>query len=321
MSHICSSAEADSHMPATTALNGSASSIDLAILKTIVYGDIFEYPLTADEISRYLVGECATYETVLSRLSSSRLLSDHLTTIGDYYLLAGRDDIVATRRRRSRVANTLWSHARQYGRIIACMPFVRMVAVTGALAVDNAAPNTDVDYFIVTAPRRLWLSRAAVIAVVRWAGRQGVWLCPNYFVTERNLVFEEQSLYAAHEVTQMVPLAGMDTYRHLRRLNTWAMRYLPNAEGPPREQTASAVGQNVVRALSRAGEVALRTPAGEWIEQWEMNRKVEKFTANGNGHKEVHFGPDCCKGHFDEHGRRTLAQFTERLRELDLQIE
>lgn len=322
MSHIQRLPEVEVRVPVSTAWDVSVSSIDMAILKTIVYGDIFEYPLTADEICRYLVGVHAAPEAVLSRLNSSRVVSEYLTTEGDFYLLAGRDDIVATRRRRARAADRLWSHARRYGRIIACMPFVRMVAVTGALAMDNAAPNTDIDYFIVTAPRRLWLSRATVIAVVRWAGRQGVWLCPNYFVTDRTLVFEEQSLYAAHEIAQMVPLDGMDTYRRLRRLNAWALRYLPNAAGPPRRHDMPQDGQQqVVRALSRVGEVALRTPAGDWIERWEMNRKVERFTANGNGHAEVHFGPDCCKGHFDEHGTRTRARFAERLRELNLQTE
>lgn len=321
MSHIWPSSDVDSRVPAPSASNGSAFSIDMAILKTIVYGDIFEYPLTAEEICRYLVGERATPETVLARLSSSQFLADYLRTVGDFYLLAGRDDIVATRRRRAHVASRLWSHARHYGRIIAYMPFVRMVAVTGALAVDNAAPNTDIDYFIVTAPRRLWLSRAAVIAVVRWAGRQDVWLCPNYFVTERALVFEEQSLYAAHEVTQMVPLAGMDTYRRLRRLNEWTSRYLPNADGPPSAPSAAISRRRIVRALLSASEIALRTPAGKWIEQWEMNRKVEKLIANGNGQTEVHFGPDCCKGHFGEHGTRTLTRYTERLRELNLVTE
>lgn len=321
MSHLQPPLKAVTYSSAFDISMPPTSAIDAGILQAIAYADVFEYPLAADEVYRYLVGVNATPETVLSRLNTSRVLCKYLTTDDEFYLLRGRDDIVATRCRRAHVAARLWPQAITYGRIIAHMPFVRMVAVTGALAVNNAAPNTDIDYFVVTAPGRLWLCRAAVIAVVRWASRQGVWLCPNYFVTERALVFEEQSLYAAHEVAQMVPLVGMATYRRMRRSNLWTARYLPNADGPPSRCDVPADSRQVTRALSRAGELALRTPAGDWVERWEMNRKVAKFTANGDGHAEAHFGPDCCKGHFDTHGARTLAEFAKRLRDLDLQTE
>ena len=58
------------------------------------------------------------------------------------------------------------AQAVRYGLTIARLPFVRMVAVPGALTMDNVEPGDDVDYLIVTAPDRLWLCRAVVIELV-----------------------------------------------------------------------------------------------------------------------------------------------------------
>lgn len=297
--------------------------IERAVLEAVAYADVFEYPLTLHEVHRYLVRVSASFEEVASVLRSSRVLRAHLARRGEFYLLDGRDEIVDTRRRRAAVAADLWPPAVQYGHVIARLPFVRMVAVTGALAVDNVEPDTDIDYLIVTAPGRLWLCRALVVAVVRFAERKGVWLCPNYFLSENLLAFEERSLYAAHEVTQMVPIAGMVTYRRLRRLNAWTDTLLPNAVGPPGRLNGNRVNDAAVRRhpLRRIGEAVLRTGVGGMIEQWEMQRKVRKFTRHADDHVETNFSVDCCKGHFDSHGTRTLDAFNERMHKIGQAVD
>src|SRR5262249_9494002 len=157
-------------------------------------------------------------------------------------------------------AAVLWRKALQYGRVIGGLPFVRMVAVTGALAMDNLADD-DVDYLIVTEPGRLWLCRALVVGVVRSAALRGIELCPNYFISENALELEERNLFTAHEVAQMVPLAGMATYQRLRELNRWSDEYLPNAGGPPRRLAQTEPGTRA-RDTSWNGHcgVARRTP-------------------------------------------------------------
>jgi hypothetical protein len=202
----------------------------------------------------------------------------------------------------------------RYGRIITALPFVRMVAVTGALAMDNVEPHADIDYLIVTEPGRLWLCRALVIALVRLAALRGDLVCPNYFLSERALVLSERNLFTAHELVQMVPLAGLATYRCLRQLNVWTEELLPNAQGLPRPVTTSRLPGRPLRALA---EMALRTPAAGWLERWEMKRKVKKFSQQHHNHAEATFCADWCKGHFDSHGQRILAAFADRLRALE----
>ena len=187
-----------------------------------------------------------------------------------------------------------------------------MVAVTGALAMDNLADD-DIDFLIVTEPGRLWLCRALVVAVVRAAALRGVELCPNYFLSEHALELEERNLFTAHEVTQMVPLSGIETYRRLRELNRWTETYLPNASGPPRRLAPAEPRRRRTRRLL---EGALRSRLASRLERWEMQRKIRKLGQRSNGHAEAAFGPDWCKGHFGDHGQVTLSRYHARLEQL-----
>jgi hypothetical protein len=285
--------------------------IERAVLQAVVYADIFDYPLTAVEVHRYLVGVRASPAEVEAALREARYASRWWSYHQGYVTLPDRAALVDTRRERAEWAATLWPKALRYGRIIANMPFVRMVAVTGALAVDNVRPGADIDYLIVVEPGRLWLCRALVIALVRLVARSGDVVCPNYLISERALVLQDRSLYSAHELAQMVPLAGVALYEHMRRLNNWADDFLPNAAGPPR-QIGSPRPQH--RTAQRVAEAPLRTPVGGWLERQEMTRKVRKLSRLRGSSGETDFCADWCKGHFEAHGQHTLDAFDERLR-------
>ena len=287
--------------------------LERAIVHTVAYADVFDYPLTVDEVHRYLIGVPASRGTLRTLLGSTYRLPGVLSRCGRYLTLVGRESLIETRRRRATISSEYWKRAVRYGRSIGSMPFVRMVAVTGALAMDNVA-DADIDYLIVTEPGRLWLCRAMVVGLVRAAGLRGATLCPNYFLSERALVLEERNLFTAHEVTQMVPIAGGATYQHFRALNRWTEEYLPNAIGAPRR---NPVLESDTRRTKRMAEMTLRSPIGSGLERWERSRKVKKLSRRTNGHAEAAFGPDWCKGHFDDHGKLTLARYSERLRALE----
>jgi hypothetical protein len=290
------------------------TAIEQAILQTVAYADVFDYPLNADEIQRYLIGIAANRAMVRSALRSSAWLGDELARSGKYFTLAGREVIVEVRRERAATASTYWRGAVRYGHRIGGLPFVRMVAVTGALAMDNIADD-DIDFFIVTEPGRLWLSRALVVGLVKLAATRGLVLCPNYILSEQALVLTECNLFTAHEVTQMVPLHGAATYQRLRELNRWTDQYLPNAGSAPHRFAAVDAPPRRSRGVL---EGVLRTPVFAPLERWEMSRKMRKLGERGTRHAEAAFGPDWCKGHFGDHRQLTLSRYEQRLQALGL---
>ncbi len=289
--------------------------LEWPLLLTLAYADVFDFPLTATEVHRYLIGHPAGQEGVAAGMGAL-VRSGRVEAHEGYFALPGRSHLLQVRRHRTALSTRLWERARSYGRLLAALPYMRMVAVSGALAMNNADRVGDIDYFLVTAPGRLWLARAMSIAIVRLAARRGVTLCPNYLLTTRALALPDQTLFTAHELAQMVPLAGHDLYRRLRRLNRWTAAYLPNAEGPPRPFRQEPQR----RRASALAERAMRNPVFGRLERWEMDRKVRKFgklhrerSASDSGVQETFFDEDCCKGHLDYHGERTLRAFQARV--------
>jgi hypothetical protein len=297
--------------------SGSAFSLDLpdAILQTAAYADVFDYPLSSAEIHHYLTGVRASRDAVEQVLRGHALLS----RTDNWYTLPGRQGLAAIRRRREQIAARMWPQALGYGRLIAGLPFVRMVAVTGSLAMNNVENNPDIDYLVVTVGGRLWMARAMVLAAARLAALQGVRLCPNYLVSEQALVFEEHTLYAAHELAQMIPLSGMQVYQRIVSLNRWKERLLPNAEGLPPIMGRIPL-RNEKAGMKPAMEAALLLPPGAWFERWEMGRKIRMLSHEQSGSPESRFGADYCKGHKNRHAEHTEQILRQRLENLHLEM-
>ncbi len=299
--------------PASVA-SAPPDAVELAILRTVVYADVFDYGLNAAQIHRYLIGCRATPLEVRTALESSAWLADRLTTVGGFYGLAGRGPLAARRIDLARGAEPHWRHARRWAARIGALPFVRMVAVTGALAMDNAPPRDDVDLLIVTEPGRVWLGRALVIGLVYLARLSGVGLCPNYVLSRTALEQVQTDLYTAHDLAQMVPLAGQAVYTAMRRANRWTDAYLPQAHAAPRDE-ADLAPRGLARALQRLGEWLLGGSIGDGLENWERGRKQRKFAR-----QVLAAGPaalldaDHVKGHFVDHRQAVLRAYAERLR-------
>jgi hypothetical protein len=230
-----------------------------------------------------------------------------------YVTLQGRQSIAAVREARQGSSARLWPLARRWAAVIAGLPFIRMVAVTGALAVDNAPEDDDIDYLIVTAPGRVWLARALVVAVVRAARLLGVGLCPNYVLAGTALRQRRCDLFIAHDLAQMVPLVGHDVYAEMRAANPWASDYLPQAQHPLRREPELRLSgwQSIVQ---RGGERLLGGRLGAALERWERDRKLRKFArAADQAGSAAELDADRVKGHFEDHGHPIMQKFHERV--------
>ncbi len=278
-----------------------------AVLRAIAYADVFDWALTTAEIHRFLPIPATPAEVAatVERLSGP---SGALSVEHGFTFLSGRSGLPATRRTREAASRILWARARRWVRVVGALPFVRMVAVTGSLAVEAADTAADVDLLVVTADGRVWVTRALAMLVVRVAAVAGVRLCPNYLVARSDLVLSDRTLFTAHELVQMVPVSGQPVYEELLSHNRWYLQYLPHATPGP-----GAAPARPASPWSAAAEAILGLALFDRLERWEMRRKVAKLRAESQS-SEIRYDATCCKGHADEHGRRVLAALDARLR-------
>ena len=272
---------------------------DEAVFATVSYADVFDMPIELDHLHRFLVGSSLT-------LLETSMAVDHLVSNGrlgrrdDVVYLAGRDEVLAIYDERTARAATMWRDAETWGARIGRLPFVRMVAVTGGLAVDSVAEHDDIDFFIVTKPGRLWLTRLMIIVLGRIADRDDIELCPNYIVSDQALEMDERTIYVARELAQMVVIVGDELCQRVRATNDWMFELLPNASITGDRTHLSTVNPS---RLQRIAEWLLLLPPVGWFEKWEMNRKIIKLTRVSSRRPEVgtpdesSFSPDVCKGH------------------------
>jgi hypothetical protein len=296
--------------PVTATAEPQVRTLRRAVVSTLVYADLFDYPLTDAEIQRYLIGEAATASQVTALLDGDAGLRRHVDRTGDWLHLAGRSHLAKVRRERAAMSADLWPIARRYGARIARLPFVRLVAVTGALAMNNASVGDDIDLFILVQPGRLWLCRLFVLAIVRLARRRGTTLCPNFLLSTDHLRLSERNLFTAHEIAQMVPLTGTSWYDAFLDANAWARDFLPNAFANASTDQARLDRRSAKRVVTRIVSTRLFDP----FERWEMTRKVGRLRARqAREGGSVAFSVHECRGHFAAHDARILATYAERV--------
>jgi hypothetical protein len=281
--------------------------LENAILEALAYSDIFDFPLTVDEIHRFLVTPATKDE-----ISKSIINIKEVNSINGFHFLAGRAEIVNIRLYRETASRKAFDLAMFYGRILGKLPFIRMVALTGSLAMLNLSKNPDMDYMLVAASGRVWTARAFAILLGKFSKLFGHTICPNLIISERALEWPSHDLYSAREFCQMIPITGLDMYLCLRKANAWVESFFPN-------ETASFGNLKIAKA-SKFWDIPLRGRVGDILEAWEMKRKMEKFSKQPGFGEETVFTADVCQGNFDHHRLWTRIAYEEKLNKIGLQL-
>ena len=295
--------------------------LETAILRTIIYADVFNFPMTIAEIQHFLISETPTTCTQIEHsLQQSSFLQQYLICEDGYVVLADRAALIDQRKQREQASDYLWPLAMRYGEWLGRLPYVRMVALTGALAMRNAAANTDdLDYMIVTEPHRVWLARACAILVVRLVKLRGIVICPNYVLAEDALEQDQKDLFIAHEIAQMIPVYSEELYRQFRAANRWADQELPNAQDAFYSGPDESAG-GLWSIFKRTAEWLLKGKLGDALESWEYRRKLRRFEVDARTpHSAAQLDESRVKGHFNDYGHPVLRQYRQRLREYGLE--
>lgn len=202
--------------------------LDAAILKTVLYTDRFDFPLTPEEIHRQLISDSAVPpDAVRRRLEDSPWLRERLEERGGYYFLRGRKDLVELRLARREKSRRLLRRVEKFLRRMAALPFIEGIFLSGGNAFESPADD-DVDLFLVCRPGACWLSLFCARLLAALTGARPL-VCANYIVDSEHLRIPEETFFTAYQLVHLRPLHGAPVLERMRRANRWTERFLPNA--------------------------------------------------------------------------------------------
>lgn len=199
------------------------------VLKTLLYYDIWSHPLTADELFAFLPVNSMSLQEFRDQLKREGVGEKVLEHEGYYFVKGKTPVIVDIRKRRARHAKRMWWIARLSTHIIKRFPFVRAVFVSGDLSKNATHSKSDIDFFIITAPGRLWIARTLLIFFKKvFLFNRKKFFCLNYFTTTNNLTLDERSTYHATEVATLQPTFNRELFLRYLEANSWVQSYFPN---------------------------------------------------------------------------------------------
>ncbi len=199
------------------------------ILETLEYFGLFRYPLLPGEIHRFHPIRC-TYEEVLATLASLAERGSVRYSINGFYSLEVRESWSSRRKAGNEKALGLLSRSVRFTRIISSFPFVDAIAISGSLSKYYAGEDADIDYFIITTGKRLWIARSLLHLFKKLTFIRGYqhYYCMNYFVDTDQLLLSDRNIYTAIELATMIPVYNAERINQVKEMNSWVGEYLPN---------------------------------------------------------------------------------------------
>ena len=217
--------------------------LDRAILRTIIWFDLFDFPLLPSEVGRllYQSPRHVTLARIFEHLQNSPYLRRHVQETRGFYHLRGRAAIIATRQQRYHTTKRHRSNIRfRLALWLArCVPFVRFIAVGNSAAYGNAKLESDLDLFIVVKDGSLYLTRLWITAVFQLLGirRHGTNIagraCLSFYVTEKGAALETMFLpgkdpYFSFWGALLWPLFDAGGLEQVKQSNHWLRNVFPH---------------------------------------------------------------------------------------------
>ena len=199
-----------------------------SIIRTLAYYDIFSYPLTAEEVYQNLSNNHTSLEEIrqeLENLTSNKLIFHK----ENFFQLKDDDNYIQRRIKGNQLADKRLKTARKISGFISRFPFIRGILLSGSISKGFMEEDSDIDYFVITHPNRVWFSRLMLMLFKKlFLLNSKKNFCINYFVDSENLEIEEKNIFTATEIVTLLPTFGTNIYNEFYEKNFWVRQFYPN---------------------------------------------------------------------------------------------
>jgi len=207
-----------------------------AILKTLLYSNLFDYPLTAEEIYNFLIAKKINRREFSKSLKKVKI---PINFSGGFLFLRGNQRLVKKRQVRGIISLEKLKKAKKIISKLSLIPTIKLIGISGTLAMKNCQRNDDIDVFVIAQSGLTWTTRfltacfLIILGVYRNKNSKQYRdkICLNLILSEDRMLFETQDLFTAHEIVQLLPVFERSgTYRKFLAANRWVEEFLPNAQ-------------------------------------------------------------------------------------------
>lgn len=239
---------------------------------SVIYHDIFDFPLNLAELIKWRAGN--TMGIIDSEIQ--------ILQKNGYYFLEDKEGIIYKRTLRKRISLKKLEIAKKAARILSFIPSVKFIGVTGSLAMENATDESDIDLMIITKERTLWTTRLLsylILKVMNFTVRstgdknEKDKLCLNIWLDEGDLTWakKDRNIYSSHEICQVRPLVNKGkAYEKFLWENRWILKYWPNSVKIVRLKNI------MENKKSRNGKFGLLESLAFWFQYQHMKSRITR---------------------------------------------
>ena len=197
-----------------------------ALLRLVMYFDVFRHPLTEAELVRFIAPKRPdVVQPVIDQLCDQQQIERH----EEFIHRVGMSETISRRKKRAHAAEKIWPNARRAAAVLYRLPQVRGVLVTGSLSKNSTNMGDDVDFMLLVEPGHVWTLKT-VLQGLRKGLPEGIreYFCTNYLLDISCPEIDDQNMFTAIELATAVPMAGRTATTQLLEANQhWAQRYVP----------------------------------------------------------------------------------------------
>ncbi len=297
----------------------SLSPLGSSVLSTVIYFSLFKHPVTIAELSAYChflkASDEEVIETVRQLQQDGLLESDN-----GYYYLPGESANISRRITGEARAPGFIKKAKSYSSLIALFPFVRAVFISGSLSKGYMDEKSDIDYFIITEPKRLWLCRTLLVLYKKLILLNShKHFCVNYFIDSANLEIPDKNIFTATELVFILPMYNGELYRRFRKTNRWTGDFYPNLHNEKRAVPLDFFEHGFRNLL----EYLFKGSFGEMLDEWCFRTTIRYWKKKFRDFDESVFDMELrskknvSKHHPQGFQRKILTMYENRLNQIE----
>ncbi|MBD3386092.1 hypothetical protein GF407_14350 [candidate division KSB1 bacterium] len=236
--------------------------------------------------------------------------------------MKGKEDTIRSINYRMGRGKQLLTMAEKTARMIRHLPFIRGIYISGDLSKGVATTDSDIDFFIISAPQRVYLSKLflALFRRIFFLNPKKL-LCFNYILDERHLELDDKNHFVAMEIAYLRMLYNQDLFDKFLAANGWVTEFVPRYRSVHAGVNKLYLKKSKIQGIV---ELFFNNPVGKFLDRslmylWRYSCSV-KYRKHDSIRNSFMNGTQrsFCKIHDSNRKVRILDQYNKRMHKMGL---